>query len=63
MTTPAIPTSQRVLRWGAMLAAGALVLLLPLADDGDNVNMILSCSVIERFEEAGRREVDSEAND
>ena len=26
--------------------------LLPLADDGDNVNMILSCSVIERFEEA-----------
>lgn len=27
-------------------------LLLPLADDGDNVNMILSCSVIERFEEA-----------
>ena len=27
-------------------------LLLPLADDGDNVNMILSCSVIERFDEA-----------
>lgn len=27
-------------------------LLLPLADDGENVNMILSCSVIERFEEA-----------
>ncbi|MFO0295034.1 MAG: PAS domain-containing protein [Rhodospirillales bacterium] len=27
-------------------------LLLPLADDGENVNMILSCSVIERFEDA-----------
>jgi hypothetical protein len=27
-------------------------LLLPLADDGENVNMILSCSVVERFEEA-----------